>query len=189
MREIAVTGGRLKRIVTVPRAIVVMVVLAIIAGTLVAVNPPPRSHGLAIQAAGSQGSVPHHPWWDPRDWFGSGPGAPGSHALAGSAAALPSHGQVLRQVKAPPARRVGELVAKRTKYGHVYQLSDGRQQAVISAVPVNYRDAAGRWEPVNTQVTRSGRAGFAYANTANTFQSFFGSQPGQLVRFEVPGGG
>jgi hypothetical protein len=58
-----VTTGRLKRIVTVPRAIVVMVVLAIIAGTVVAVNPPPRSHGLAIQAPGSQGSVSHHPWW------------------------------------------------------------------------------------------------------------------------------
>jgi hypothetical protein len=168
-----------------------MVVLGIIAGTVVAVNPPAQNHGLAVQAPGSQGSVSHLPWWDPRGWFGSGSGAgaPGSHALAGSGAALPSHGQVLRQVKAPPARRVGELAAKRTQYSRTYQLSDGRQQAVLSSVPVNYRDAAGRWEPVNTRVTRSGRAGFAFANTANTFRSFFGSQPGQLVRFEAPGGG
>jgi hypothetical protein len=57
MREMAAMPGRFKRFVTVPKILVVMVVLGIIAGTVVAVNPPARSHGLAVQAPGSQHGV------------------------------------------------------------------------------------------------------------------------------------
>jgi RHS repeat-associated protein len=160
--------------------------------TLITVVPGPRPGppNAGILAPGSQGSLPqqHHSWWDPRGWFG-GNRAPTSHVVPGTAAGLPSRPRVLREVTAPPVRRVGEVVAKRTEFSRTYELSDGRRQAVISTVPVNYRDAAGRWEPVTTAVARSGRPGFTWQNVTNTFGSFFGADPARLVRFEVAGGG
>jgi RHS repeat-associated protein len=141
-----------------------------------------------ILPPGSQGSLPHHSWWDPRGWFGSN-GAPSSHVLAGSALALPSHRRMPAQAVAPPLRRVAEITAKRSQYSRTYLLSNGQQQATISTVPVNYRTPSGQWAPISTQLTGSFRPGFVLQDTANTFSSFFGSQPGQQVRFEMPGGG
>ena len=77
----------------------------------------------------------------------------------------------------------------RSEYSRTFLLSDGQRQAVISAGPVNYRDAAGRWEPVSTTVTRSPRAGWSFENTTNVFGSFFSSDPARLVRFRLPAGG
>lgn len=165
-------------------------VIALAAGVLVAVQP--GRNGLpgnpGILAAGSEGSLSHHSWWDPRGWFG-GSGAPSSSRLADATLALPSHRRMPRQEVAPPAHRVGELTSKRSQYSRTYLLSDGRRQALISAVPVNYRTPSGQWAPISTQVTSSSRPGYVLQDTANTFSSFFGSQPGRQVRFEVPGGG
>ena len=94
---------------------------------------------------------------------------------------------------APPARRwpeqkrVREVPGKRTANGRVYQLSDGRLQAEISQVPVHYRDAKGRWQPIDTRVRSTDRAGFVRGNTTNTFTSLFGSRSDRLVRFEKDG--
>src|SRR5262249_61977829 len=109
--------------------------------------------------------------------------------VAGREAALPARAGVVREVKAPPVRRGGEVVAKRTEFSRTYELSDGRRQAVISAGPVNCREGAGQWEPVSTTVTRSPRAGWLLENTTNVFGSFFSSDPVRLVRFELPAGG
>src|SRR5258708_11072716 len=164
--------------------------------TLITVVPGSRpgpsggSGNCVIRAPGSQGSVPqHHSWWDPRGWFGSGSRGRSSHVVAGTAGGLPSRPRVLREAVAPPVRRVGEVVAERTEFSRTYELSDGRRQAVISAGAVNYRDAAGRWEPVSTTVTRSPRAGWLFENTTNVFGSLFSGDPARLVRFGLPGGG
>src|SRR5260370_611329 len=109
--------------------------------------------------------------------------------LRAARALLRSQPNVVRQAVAPRVRRVGELVAQRTEFSRTYELSDGRRQAVISAGPVDYRDAAGRWEPVSTTVTRSPRAGWPFENTTNVFGSLFSSDPARLVRFELPAGG
>jgi hypothetical protein len=109
--------------------------------------------------------------------------------VPGTDAALPSRPRTLREVTAPPARRVRELTGQRTQYSRTFLLSDGRRQAVISGGPVNYRDADGGWEPISTAVTRSSRAGWVFANTTNVFGSFFSSDPSRLVRFELPSGG
>jgi hypothetical protein len=45
------------------------------------------------------------------------------------------------------------------------------------------------WKPIDTQVTRTGRAGFAYGNETDGFRSFFGSAAEGLVRFEGAAGG
>jgi hypothetical protein len=172
-----------------------LVVVAVTAGVLTAVHipGPPAAAGTgagAILQPGSQGtSTGSAPWWDPRGWFSSGSHGPASHAVAGTGLALPSRPRVLHEAVARPARRVRELTGKRTEYSRTYELSDGRRQAVISAGPVNYRDAAGAWEPISTTVTRSSRAGFSFADTTNVFGSYFSSDPSRLVRFELPSGG
>ncbi len=167
--------------------------VSLAAGIMIAVVPGGRSGGppdAGILAPGSQGSLlQHHSWWDPRGWFSSGSRAPSSHVVPGTEAGLASRPNVVRQAVAPRVRRVGELVAKRTEFSRTYELSDGRRQAVISAGPVDYRDAAGRWEPVSTTVTRSPRAGWSFENTTNVFGSLFSSDPARLVRFELPAGG
>lgn len=173
--------------------IVLVAVLGLLAGGLPALvaSPGGGGHvsGPAAQAPGSQGSVHHLPWYDPRGWFGGGSSVPSSHAVAGTDAAIayPPHHVV--QAKTAPERRVRELVSERTADSRTYLLSDGKRQTVISAGPVNYKTPSGRWAPISTKAVRSPKAGFAFQNTSNTFRSFFGSSPGHLVRFVLPGQG
>jgi len=87
----------------------------------------------------------------------------------------------------PPQKRVKELPEKRTANGRFYQLSDGRIQAEISAVPVHYRDGKGQWQPIDTQVVDVDRPGFVAGNAKNTFTSLFGDSSDRLVRFEYEG--
>ncbi|HEX8008988.1 MAG TPA: DNRLRE domain-containing protein, partial [Trebonia sp.] len=175
---------------------VLVAVLALLAGglPLLTGGSGPGSGsvpGLAIQAPGSSGSVHSLPWWDPRGWFGGGGGSsvPSAKVLDNNVAAVPSAGRLPRQVALGPVRRVRELAAKRTEFSRTYALSDGQQQAVISAGPVNYQDPAGRWQPINTAVRPSARPGYAFQNVTNVFRSYFGSSAGRLIRFDAPGGG
>src|SRR5260370_219070 len=62
--------------------------------------------------------------------------------------ALPSHSRMPKQEVAPPAHRVRELTSKRSQNSKTYLLSNGQRQAVISAVPVNYRTPSGQWAPI-----------------------------------------
>jgi len=165
-----------------------------VAGVLVAalMTPPAVSgHGAApaagLLAPGSAGSLSHYPWWDPRGWFGGGGHAPAPRTMA--AGGGPQRIPVPRQVAAGKPRRVAELTSRRTANTRVYRLSNGELQAAISAGPVNYRDAAGRWQPINTAVRRVRSSGYAFGNTTSSFRSYFGTTAGRLVRFEVPGGG
>jgi len=168
---------------------VVLTVLGLVAG---GVAPVPFTSGggghraPGVMAPGSSGSIGHHHWWDPRGWFG-GHGAPGPRTIA--AAGGPQVGRRLRQAAAPTPRRVREVTGRRTADSRVFQLSDGRLQADISAVPVNYRDSRGRWVPIDTTVRPTTRAGYAYGDVANTFRSFFGTTPARLMRLDAPGGG
>jgi RHS repeat-associated protein len=52
---------------------------------------------------------------------------------------------------------------------------------------VHYRDAKGTWQPIDTRIGRSDRAGFAYGATKNSFGSLFGARSDQLLRFEQDG--
>jgi hypothetical protein len=76
--------------------------------------------------------------------------------------------------KWPAQKRVREVASKRTAHGKVYQLSDGRLQAEISAVPVNYRDRDGKYRPIDTTVRATGRPGYVQANTTYALTSLFG---------------
>jgi hypothetical protein len=87
-----------------------------------------------------------------------------------------------------PAKRVKELTAKRTANQRLFALSDGRVQAELSARPLNYRDARGGWQPIDTRVRPvSGQPGLAFQNQTNTFRSGFGTRSDGLVRFQLDG--
>jgi len=163
------------------------------AGLVLSQLSPARVAGVhrapGVLAPGSNGSLHHSPWWDPRGWFAGGGTVPKPRELANDVAAVPGTGRLPRQAALGPVHRVRELTSKRGEYTRVFQLSDGRLQAVLSGTPVSYRDSAGRWQPIDTTVSRATRPGFSYANQTNTFRSFFGAAAARLVRFEAPGGG
>ncbi|TXS53230.1 DNRLRE domain-containing protein, partial [Streptomyces sp. uw30] len=91
----------------------------------------------------------------------------------------------------PKAKRVRELSGKRTANARFWQLSDGRVEAELSAVPTSYRSGSGKkrsWKPVDTTVRASQAKGFAFANTTNEGRSWFGAEADRLVRFQSPDG-
>lgn len=45
---------------------------------------------------------------------------------------------------------VRELTERRTEYASTYLLSNGQLRTVFSQAPVNYKDADGAWQPVDT---------------------------------------
>ncbi|MGK5449764.1 DNRLRE domain-containing protein, partial [Streptomyces radiopugnans] len=120
------------------------------------------------------------------DWF-SGDEDDGEAAPpADGRAALPSREKLPRGKKAPAAKRVKELTGKRTAHARFWELSDGRVEAELSAVPTSYRSGSGEkaeWKSIDTAVRPSDAEGFEFANTANTGRSWFGSDPKRLMRF------
>lgn len=136
-------SGNVRRLSPV---MVLVAVLALLAGGLPALLSQPSgggSHGgLAVQAPGSSGSMHSLPWWDPRGWFGGGGGggAPATHTIAGY---KPAAGRAPVKVAGQgaagkPAHRVRQLPARDASM-QVFQMSDGTEQAVVSAGPVNYQ--------------------------------------------------
>jgi len=115
-----------------------------------------------------------HPNWRPAD-KPLAPVSVSSHPVSTSNAWKPD----------PKAHRVRELTGRRTATGRYYQLSDGRVQAELSSTPVNYRDAQGRYQPLDTTVTSTGHAGYPHGVEKNTFRSYFGERTDKLVRFEL----
>ncbi|TDO44045.1 hypothetical protein EV643_11768 [Kribbella sp. VKM Ac-2527] len=86
-----------------------------------------------------------------------------------------------------PAHRVAELVAERREFSQTFELSDGRREVELSTRPVHYRDGSGRWQPVDTRVVGSDRAGFGHRNGGGKFDASFGDRSDRLVRFEHGG--
>ncbi|MFF0204374.1 DNRLRE domain-containing protein [Streptomyces sp. NPDC005017] len=87
----------------------------------------------------------------------------------------------------PKPKRVKELTARRTAYSRFWQLSDGRVQAEVSAVPTSYLTGKA-WRAVETRVAKSARAGFLFANTTNATRSWFGKDASRMVRVESADG-
>ncbi|WP_406172900.1 DNRLRE domain-containing protein [Streptomyces sp. NBC_00996] len=92
---------------------------------------------------------------------------------------------------APKAKRVRELTGKRTSNARFWQMSDGRVQAELSAVPTSYRNGTGKkatWKSIDTAVRESAAKGFEFSNTTNNGRSWFGKDADRLVRFAAPDG-
>ncbi|MFL6054039.1 MAG: DNRLRE domain-containing protein, partial [Actinoallomurus sp.] len=131
---------------------------------------------------------PHHKsFWDKvRGVFGGDDGKPASRDLKVNA--VPRVDPQPKAARMKPARRVRELTGRRTANARFYQLSDGRVQEELSASPLNYRDAKGDYQPIDTAVRSSDRKGFGHENTSNNFRSYFGTRSDRLARVELPGG-
>ncbi|MEV6494034.1 DNRLRE domain-containing protein, partial [Actinoplanes sp. NPDC051633] len=87
----------------------------------------------------------------------------------------------------PAAKRVSEVTSARTANAKVWRLADGRTQSEISGAPVHYRDSNGRWQDVDTRITRSRDAGYPYVSAENSFDSRFGDRTDRLVRYDLGG--
>ncbi|MEU7036169.1 DNRLRE domain-containing protein [Streptomyces sp. NPDC046237] len=120
-------------------------------------------------------------------WF-SDDGAGGTKPPVGGNLEVPSREKLPKGEKLPKAKRVKELTGKRTSQARFWQLSDGRIEAELTAVPTSYRSGKS-WKPVETTVRATQDKGFDFANTANTGKSWFGSDAGRFMRFEAEGGG
>jgi hypothetical protein len=71
------------------------------------VRAPGGRPAMAILAPGSNGSLQHHPWWDPRGWFAAG--VPKPRVLTDYVAAVPRQARLPRQ----PAQLTAELAVTR----------------------------------------------------------------------------
>ncbi|MGW4166799.1 golvesin C-terminal-like domain-containing protein [Streptomyces chartreusis] len=92
---------------------------------------------------------------------------------------------------APKAKRVKELKGRRTANARFWELSDGRVEAELSAVPTSYRSGSGKkasWKSIDTTVRGTKAKGFEFANATNNGRSWFGDDADRLVRFASPSG-
>ncbi|MEV5726090.1 DNRLRE domain-containing protein [Streptomyces pharetrae] len=104
---------------------------------------------------------------------------------------VPANELLAKGKKAARPQRVRELTDRRTPQSRYWQLSDGRVQAEVSSVPTSYATGKGderTWKAIDTAVTDTDRAGFEKANTTNVARTYFGSRPGELVRFQLDEG-
>ncbi|MFF8381935.1 hypothetical protein ACF07V_38250, partial [Streptomyces sp. NPDC015661] len=121
-------------------------------------------------------------------WFsdeGDGNKAP-EHPTAGGERVLPSREKLPKGKAAAKPKRVAELTGKRTANARYWQLSDGRVQAEVSAVPTGYR-VGKSWKDIDPTVVPSDAKGFDFANTTNAASSWFGSDAERLLRFQAEG--
>ncbi|MFB7219077.1 hypothetical protein, partial [Streptomyces sp. NPDC056227] len=119
-------------------------------------------------------------------WFSDGDHEE-SKAPVGGTLEIPSRQKLPKGKKLPKPERVKELTGRRTSQARFWQLSDGRVEAELSAVPLSYRSGTS-WKPIDTSVRATEDKGFDFANIANTGRTWFGSDAKKLVRFKAPDG-
>ncbi|WP_217621540.1 golvesin C-terminal-like domain-containing protein [Streptomyces lunaelactis] len=108
----------------------------------------------------------------------------------GGKLAVPSREKLPKGKKLPKAKRVKELTGKRSGSARFWQMSDGRVQAELSAVPTSYKagKSGNSWKPIDTAVRATDKKGFDFTNGSNTATSWFGSDAGRILRFEAGDG-
>jgi len=119
-----------------------------------------------------------------RDFFKAPPKPPVAEPLA--LRDLPRKQVAPTGAATKPATRVRELVDKRTERTRQFELSDGRVEAEISAAPLNYRDAGGHMQPIDTKV-KPGAGDASFTNATNTFATSFGVDTARLSTFDLGG--
>jgi hypothetical protein len=81
-----------------------------------------------------------------------------------------------------------ELPGKRTATSSTYLNHDGTFTTVVAPQAVNYRDATGAWQPIDTTLVSSTTSDYAFQNAAGPFRALFKDGVGDgFVRFDVPG--
>ncbi|MEV7402350.1 DNRLRE domain-containing protein [Streptomyces sp. NPDC091267] len=127
-----------------------------------------------------------------KGWFSEDDGEGSAQPSAGGKLAIPSREKLPRGKDSTSARRVKELTSRRTEHARFWELSDSRIQAEVSAVPTGYRVGKGKtktWNLIDTGVSDTDSKGFDFSNTSNSARSWFGSDPGKLLKFQAGEGG
>ncbi|MFA6036042.1 MAG: hypothetical protein WC759_03725, partial [Candidatus Micrarchaeia archaeon] len=93
-----------------------------------------------------------------------------------------------RKAVAPPRKQPqlvepgeDEIVRERTPFSRKYELPDGRQQAVLFPVPVQYVGDDGNWYTIDTSITQASEPGYAYGAECNRFKTFFSDNSSQAL--------
>ncbi|MCX5232014.1 DNRLRE domain-containing protein [Streptomyces sp. NBC_00233] len=119
-------------------------------------------------------------------WFSDDEPERPEEPSTGGTPVLPSRERLPKGKAAAKPKRVAELTGRRTATARYWQLSDGRVQAEVSAVPTGYR-AGKSWKDIDPTVTPTEAEGFAFTNATNTARSWFGTDASSLLRFEAGG--
>ncbi|MFF5919869.1 DNRLRE domain-containing protein [Streptomyces flavochromogenes] len=119
-------------------------------------------------------------------WFSDDEPEGPEEPSTGGTPVLPSRESLPKGKAAAKPKRVAELTGRRTSHARYWQLSDGRVQAELSAVPTGYR-AGKSWKDIDPTVTPTDAEGFAFTNETNAARSWFGTDPRGLLRFEAGG--
>ncbi|MFE5597411.1 hypothetical protein, partial [Streptomyces sp. NPDC056549] len=116
------------------RAIACLVVSAI-AGTML----PQVAYAAPVSREDDEGIVDALSGWFSDDGDDRAEPARPNEPSSGGTPVLPSREKLPKGKAAAKAKRVAELTGKRTANARYWQLSDGRVQAEVSAVPTGYR--------------------------------------------------
>src|SRR5919204_3522356 len=83
---------------------------------------------------------------------------------------------------------VGELLDRRTRHSRTTRHADGKYSTTVYVEPINYRDNSGRWQPIDSNLTSTVTAGYAFQNKANAFKVLFKKDLSTgYLRFDVAG--
>lgn len=76
-----------------------------------------------------------------------------------------------------------ELNSRRTANSREFLNPDGTFSLEVTPRPENFKDKAGKWQPIDNQLVATTDKGFAYENRANSFKALFAknNQSGDLV--------
>jgi len=95
-------------------------------------------------------------------------------------------GAVNAEAAAAPKLPVGELPEKRNRSSKTERGSDGKLTTTLFANSIHYRDAKGKWQPIDSRLTGTSEKGYSWVNGANRFRSFFKKQvDAEYLRIDV----
>jgi hypothetical protein len=81
-----------------------------------------------------------------------------------------------------------ELPQLRARTSRTFSEPDGTFRTSLFSGPVNFRDAAGNWQPISSALVPSGEPGYSWENEANSFQTVFRQQlAADYLRLEIEG--
>jgi hypothetical protein len=79
-----------------------------------------------------------------------------------------------------------ELPGKRTATSSTFLNPDGSYTTEVAPQPVNYRDAAGDWQAIDTTLVKASDSNYAVQNAAGPFRAMFKDSAGDaFLRFDV----
>jgi hypothetical protein len=116
---------KMKRSRRIVAGAALLAAVSLVLSQMAPVRAPGGRPALAILAPGSNGSLQHHPWWDPRGWFA--PSVPEPRVLAHYVPAVPRQARLPRPAAMGPVRLERKLFA-----GSSRQPAEGSPQLAVT---------------------------------------------------------